>query len=505
MDGRPVNAQLGLDNLPGRVGKLANAMIYGIACDQQAVRLPLVAGALLASLETGKRCALLSQSDPGMFLRKARLAGLALDPHVRAGELTIFHLAGEAAKYIFRSGVESFLRELDQNFPGPGAFVVLDQADPLFMLSDPRASAEAAQIYLDWVGTHDHTVLAMFAPAAAAPRDYLTLRHIAENFGGFAVARATEGGALLEIRHWFGAEGASPRESFALRCQASGTLSLRSSPDEGDELPPVDSVIFVRGVMGGDASPWRSGQEAESIADAVDAARRNEAATLLLPFQGANDYELLCRAIVTVRAMARPSLRVVVRERRLRLRASQTLALMRLGASTIIPADLSDSAAKRMVDALYGTRFARPYDMDARQVDEETTALVRRAITSASSFCDAVECLLAAADDFDVESCLVRLEFSDSDPSAVVKIARRLGRDLVAFAERDCAWLYLFGCPRSMVPGMLERLFKAPVTDFCSSCATVHEPNRILTRLNELREELNQAPAAEQVSAPVLR
>jgi cellulose biosynthesis protein BcsE len=489
MESRSVSAQLGLESLPGRVDKLASGMIYGVACDQQALRLPLVAGALLASLAGGKRCALLSQADPGMFLRKARLAGLALEPHVGTGLLTIFHLDGEAAKHLFRTGIEGFLAELEQNFPGEGAFLVLDQADPLFMLSDPRASADAVRRHMDWAAAHDHTVLAMFAPAAAAPRDYFTLKQVAENFGGFAIARATEGGALLEVRHWFGAEGASPRESFILRCNASGTLGIHPGAYPDEELPPVDSVIFVREAMAGETPLWRSGQEVDSIADAVDAARRSEAATLLLPFQKQSDYELLCRAIVTVRAMARPSLRVVVRERRLRLRASQTLALMRLGVSSIVPADLSDSAAKRMVDTLHGTRFARPYEMDAQQVDAETSALTRRAVTSAGSFCDAVECLLAAADDFEIESCLVRLDFAAAEASAVVKIARRLGRDLVAFAHGDSAWLYVFGCPKSKVPTVLERLFKAPPGAMRASCATEHDPNRILAQLSQLRED----------------
>jgi hypothetical protein len=480
-------------------------MIYCMACDQQAVRLPIVAGALFASLQAGKKCALLTAASPGMFLRKARLAGFALEPRVKAGELTLFNMAGDTAKHLFRVGAESFLRELEQNFPDKAAFLVVDPADPLFMLSDPEASQEAAHQYLDWVSAHDHTLLAMFSPAPTAARDYLTLKHIAENFAGFAIARSTEGGAVLEMRHWFGAEGASPRESFALRAHASGELRVLSPSDHLDDLPPVESVIFVRAVVDHVAPNWRTWQESESIGDAVDAARRSEAATLVLPFEKPGDYEVLCRAIVTVRAMGRPSLRVVVRERQMRLRASQQLALMRLGASSIIPADLSDSATKRMVDSLYGTRFVRAYDMDAQQVDEETSGLLRRAVTSATSFCDAVERLLAASDDFDIDSCLVRLEFSGWDPSGVVNIARRLGRDLVAFAHRDTAWLFVFGCPKSMAPAMMKRLFTAGGAETCTRWSTEHDPERILMFLSELRDEAAAGATRAPASSPALR
>lgn len=494
-------ASLGLDHLPSRVGKLAPGMIYSMACDQQAVRLPLIAGALSASLQAGKKCALLTAYSPGMFLRKARLAGFALEAHVKAGELTLFHVDGEAAKHLFRLGPESFLRELEQNFPGNGCFLVFDSADALFVLSDPRASEEAGQRYLEWVGAHEHTLLAMFSPVATAARDYLTLRHIAENFAGFAVVKSVEGGAVLEIRHWFGAEGASPRESFVLRSQGSGTLRVGTALAENDDLPPVESVIFVRGVVDHFATTWHSWQEAESIADAVDAARRSEAATLLLPFEKPGDYEVLCRAIVTVRAMARSALRIVVRERQIRLRASQALPLMRLGATSIIPADVSDTATKRVIDSLYGTRFSRPYDMDAQQVDEEITGLLRRAVTSANSFCEVVERLLAASDDFDIDSCLVRLEFAGFDPSGVVSIARRLGRDLVAFAHRETAWLFVFGCPKSMAPTMLERLFRTGGAETCTKWSTEHDPERILMFLNDLREESRETQTGEQQAA----
>src|SRR3982751_5507285 len=76
--GKPGQARLGLGELPERIDRLAPRMVYGLACDQQAVRLPLIGNAILASARTGKRCALLAPSDPAVLLRKLRLAGFAL-------------------------------------------------------------------------------------------------------------------------------------------------------------------------------------------------------------------------------------------------------------------------------------------------------------------------------------------------------------------------------------------------------------------------------------------
>lgn len=479
------DSSLGVDNLPDRVSALAGGMIYSVACDQQAVRLPLIAGALTATINLGTACVLLTPSDGGMFLRKARLAGFSLDAAVRSRALALFQTPPDVGKAIFRMGVETFVQQLQFSIPSRGAFVAIDCADPLFMLSDPRASEEAAQQYLHWANSHQHTVLASFAPAAAAPRDYLTLRHIAENFAGFAVARPTDGGAVLEIRHWFGAHGANPRESFMLRSRQSGVLSVRSSASQDDELPPVDGVIYVSGAMDATPATRASWHEAESVADAVDAARRSEAATLILPFDRPSDYQMLCRAIVTVRAMRRPCLRVLVRERRVRLRAGQMLTLMRLGASAILPLDVSDAAVRRLVDSLRGTRFTRPYEMDAQQVDEETNGLLARQPETPKGFCEAVEGLLAAADGFDIETSLVRVRFPEGQMATGARSARRFGRDLVAFLQGDTAWFFFFGCPAGSIDKVLRRFFRSSVEGV--QCTTEQEPERILGLLADVR------------------
>jgi hypothetical protein len=474
--GGTAHANLGLADLPSRLGRLAEGMIYGLACDQQAVRLPILAGALAASLQSGKQCALFTPSDPKILLRKARLAGFALEPWLKEDRLAVFQTPGEAASHLFRAGVERFLAQLEKSFPQREAFLVFDQADSLFLLSDPRAGAEAAQRYVDWIGSRRHTLLALFTPAAHAAREFLTLRLVAENFGGFALARPSDGGPLLEIRHWFGAEGASPRESFVLRSAGNGALGARATAALRcpDQVAPVEHVICP--------------QDAAAIADALDAARCSEAATLVLPFERPGDHPVLCRAVGAVRALARPSLRVVVREYGIRLRASQALALLRLGASSIVPAGLPDSAAKRLVDTLQGTRFTRPYDTDIDEVEAETTNLLGGEVRSAAAFRDAVERLLAAADGFEIESCLVRLDIDHGRPSKALVLARRLGREFAALIQGSSLWLFLFGCPARVAPAVFKRMFIAPPADFCSSVSMQQEANRILLELRSLRD-----------------
>jgi len=483
----PAHARLGLAELPARIERLAPGMLYAIACAEQGVRVPLIAGALAASLRTGKACALVTPAAPSILLRKARLAGFTLSAPLKAGELTICQVAPEAPKHLFRLGVQSLIAQLERHIPAREALVVIDEADTLFLTADPRAAADAAARYTEWAGARGHSVLALFAPAAEAAREYLTLRRLGENFAGFALARAAAGGVLFEVRHWFGDEGPSARESFELRLPGAQARAPLAEPLRRFEeaLAPVDSVICVRGSVAAPVKSWQAWEEVDSIAQAVDAARRSEAGTLLLPFERPSDYEALARAVAEVRAMKRPSLRVVVRERALRLRNSQTLALMRLGTSSVIPAGVPEAAVKRMVDALHGTRFARPYDGDLVQVEEETIGLLAALSFNRTSFCEAVERLLAAADGYDIESCLVGLHNSRMEPWRMLVAARRRAREFVALAEGDAAWFYWYGCSADAALQVVKRI--SPL-DAGLRTQVYAEPQRILDALDRLRQ-----------------
>jgi len=478
----PAQARLGLAELPTRIDRLAAGMVYAVACAEQAIRVPLAAGALAASLRSGKTCALVTPATPSILLRKARLAGFALNAALKSGQLVICQLSAEAPKHLFRLGVASLLGQLERHIPARDALVLVDEADALFVIADQRAASEAAGRYTQWAAEREHTVLALFTPTPEAAREYLTLRRLAENFAGLALARATAGGTLFEVRHWFGAEGPSPREAFELALPGTHSPVERSRALD-EPLAPVDSVISVRGALASPVKSWQAWEEVESIAHALDTARRSEAATLLLPFERPSDYEALAAAVAEVRAMGRASLRVVVRERALRLRSSQTLALLRLGASSVIPAGVPDAAVKRMTDALRGTRFARPYDGDLRQVEDETVALLRPHSFNRRSFCEAVERLLAAADGYDVESSLAVMASATREPWRVLAAARRQAREFVALAEPERAWFFWYGCRSEALPQILKRIgVEAPYE--------VHgEPQAILAALERLRQE----------------
>jgi hypothetical protein len=317
-----------------------------------------------------------------------------------------------------------------------------------------------------------------------APREYLALRRAAENFAGFAVARASYGGGTLDVRHWFSLEGVSPRETFDLRLHGEAAVRVSGAPTAQDELPPVDTVVCVGNALAASSHGWRDWQEAASPEEGLQAMRRSAGATLVLPFRQPKDFAFISSTVAAVRAMGRPELHVVVRECGRRLRAGQSLVLMRRGLSAVIPPEVPDVGAKRMVDLLKGTRFERPYDTDPEPLADVVSPAVAG---TPALFCEAVEGWLAAADGFDFESCLVRIQAKGTDATRLLARAKKKSRDALWSTSGDCAWLFLLGCPRATLPGVMQRLLtgsaREPVPAWSAEC----RPERILAELDGLR------------------
>jgi hypothetical protein len=140
-----------------------------------------------------------------------------------------------------------------------------------------------------------------------------------------------------------------------------------------------------------------------------------------------------------------------------------------------------------MLDLLQGTRFARGYESELQQVEDEAAHFLGSAATGVPMFCEAVEGLLAAADGFDFESCLVRIAAEGADPAKLLSRARQAGRDMIGVARRDYALLYLFGCPQAALPAVMQRLLAGVAPRGQVKWSAEHEAGRILVELEALR------------------
>jgi cellulose biosynthesis protein BcsE len=458
------HARLGISKLPLRLSIMARGMVYAVAVDQQSVRIPLITRTVLQSLEAGLPCVLMSPFDSASLLKKGALTGVDLSPYIRTGQLKIFRQKQTTSKDLFQAGVGRLIDELGFfNLP-PRSLIVFDNADSAFCLADPAAAIDAANLYAQWAEAHEHTILAAFVPSAHQPRDYVTLRSVSENFGGFAIVKSVDEETVIDIRHWFGAQGAVPRSSYALQFSDNGQIEARPAVTAGRiSVDPSRETNVVSRKASEDfnatSGAWRI---AENYMDVIDLMRNSPGGTAVLHFDRAQNLKELAQAIATLRALARPQMRIVVRECGSRLRLAQTVALLRLGVSMVIPTEVTGPSARFMAESLKGSTFARSFESDVNAVLDDARSDANKTALTVAQFRRRVETLLSVSADFEIPHTLI--SFSTLTPQALKAAAaalRRSARDAV-FCEADASLeVFLFGCPPESGEMVLSRILGA--------------------------------------------
>jgi cellulose biosynthesis protein BcsE len=506
--GPVLHARLGISKLPLRLSIMARGMVYAIAVDQQSVRIPLVTRTVLQSLEAGLPCVLMSPFDSASLLKKGALAGVDLSAYLRTGQLKIFRQKQTATKDLFRAGVGRLIDELGFfNLP-PRSLVVFDNADSAFCLSDPAAAIDAANLYSQWAESHEHTILAAFVPSAHSPRDYVTLRSVSENFGGFGVVKTVDEETVLDVRHWFGAQGAVPRSSYALQFADSGQIEARPTVTAGriSVDPSRETNVVSRKAaedFNANSGAWRV---AENYLDVIDLMRNAPGGTAVLHFDRAQSLKELAQAVAALRALARPQMRIVVRECGARLRLAQTVALLRLGVSMVIPTEVTGASARFMAESLKGSTFARSFESDVANVLEDARSEPNKAVLSVTEFRRRVETLLNVSADFEIPHTLI--SFSTLTPQALKAAAaalRRSARDAV-FCEVDSALeVFLFGCPPESGEMVLSRILGVRFESLLVGWQRISGNREILAALSRIEPEDEFEAPNEPSSGQVIK
>lgn len=455
------NASLAIEGIPPRMNRLSPGMMYAIAIDQQALRIAMIAQTLFAALQTGMQATLVTSLESKMFLKKCGLVGVHLSRFVESGQLGLYRQRADGAAEVSPMSAKWSLNDLRQYKLPMASLVVLDSAEDRFCLSDSASAASLAAAYQEWVFENRHTVLALFVPRPQAQKEFGTLRSVAEHFGGFVVVRTTDEQALADVRHWFGALGATPRSSFSLAIDNQGQLRARPTAIVGRlTMDPADERQIATKIASAGFNIRNNRWElVESYIEAIDRSRQMEGGTVLLDFDDGSSIRELAQTVATIRSMGRSQIRVLVRECGARLRIAQTVALMRLGVSMVIPKEITGSGARLVAESMRGSLSARSYESNVDQVFLESQADSRVGFMGIAEFRLAVDRLVSISEEVDIPVTLIRFSMaSDQALRAASGALQRGARDTV-FTEYDgCVWALLFGCSAEHAQLVLSRL-----------------------------------------------
>jgi hypothetical protein len=482
---------LGLPGLDASIAVLAPGQVYGLIADAQTLRVPLLAQLLHETLAGGTRCTLILPGDPAAFISKARLAGFDLAWYEDNGDLELIRQRGDPLLPVFRGGPGPVLEMIDRSVDETRRLLVIEQAEPLLLLSDAEASWGVAEGLRAWAARRGTVVVATFTPATRPQREFLALRAVAEDFGGFAALREHEGGALLDLRHWFAEAGSATRGSVSLRLHATDGLTVSPAlalPSRGGDTGLAQVVAIERALE----DPLGAVRDASwfvvsSHAEAIEAARRLSAGTVVLGFDRSTPFRALCHTVASVRRVAAPWVAIIVRERGLRLRLAQQIALTRLGTSTVLPDGLDDIALAQAMRALSGTAFMRalPEDIEATIAAAGTALAPQLMVTRA--FRDMVSEVLCSSEGIDLPHTLLHVACDPAKAQQLGTLAlQRKIRDAAMSVDPSGLWIFLFGCPVSRANSVAVRVFGRNHPEIASGISTEGTTGDIARRLERL-------------------
>jgi hypothetical protein len=485
-----VRSCFGVRGLPTALATLAAGQVYAIEVESQALRVALLAQTLRDTLNGGGACTVVMPGDPAAFLAKARLCGADLGWFVQSERLNLVRQRADPALPVFRGGPATLLESIDRSVPEGRTLLILEQAEPLLFLADSGHAAEASEGLRRWAARRGIAVLATFAPTARPQREFLALRAAAEDFAGLVVVREHEGGARLDVRHWFADAGVSPRCSVTMRLGATGELSAEPPP----ALPSgvrddTGQVVCIETALDDPVGAVRdsSWSLVKGHADAIEAGRRMANGAIVLAFDRGTSLRSLCHTLVSLRRVAAPWVALVVRERGMRLRLAQQMALTRLGASTIVPDPSDDAALAVAIRALAGSAFMRPVpdDVEGTIAAAGTAAAPQLLVTRA--FRDMIAEVLSVSDAIDLPHSLVHLACDPAKAQQLGTLAlQRKIRDAALTVDPSGLWLFLFGCPASRASGVAERAFGRYYPEVSASITVAGTLGTIAQRVERL-------------------
>ncbi len=459
---------LAINGLPTELAELVPGMLYAIMVDAQAIRVAVVAQCLSASAHTACPSVLVTGHDPQAFVKKAQSFSPRLEKQLAKGSARILRFEADISRRLLRFGSAKLVEDLKAQEISPNSLVIIDQASKVLGLSDPATAAVTAQIFQSWAEKSKLAILFLVQSDQENPREYASLKTVSEHWAGLAVVKSSTTRTAISFKHWFGSHGITSGGRFLMGISTAGKLgvALGHGPSLNEASSTTISpsqeghglIATTQSLVGlGDLGPRL--QPCDDELELMDLARRTRAGTVLLHFSNRKQLDRLSKLVANLRSITSPEVRILVRECGAKLRKTESFALLQMGASFIVPKDVSPESTKILIEQLGSIALRRLHNPKAAEqlrllLQESTGRLL-----TAYEFRVRVTSLLDLSD-ARLPHTLVLLKTPSE--GLAKKIASLIGpriRD-VMFAESDgCLLAFLYGCSTEAGEIVMSRLF----------------------------------------------
>lgn len=341
----------------------------------------------------------------------------------------------------------------------------------------------------EWTKYHNCALL-VINPANNSDRQSSVLIGKYRSLFGLASLRYTSGTHLYDVAWWCNDRGVSAQQQLILE-HHDGHWQL-ANQEEASVQPRSDEKRVLSNVDVLEGAPalsehWTLFKTNEGM---FDEARTSQAATLIFALSQNNQIETIARQIHTLRRQRGSALKIIVRETRASLRATDERLLLRCGANMVIPWNAPLSRCLTLIESVQGQQFKRIVPEDISTLLSMTLPLKLRGFQPWTTFCEAVanmvnNTLLPP----DGKGVLVALR---PVPGIRVEQALTLCRpnragDIVTIGDNRLL-MFLSFCRVNDLDTALNHIFPLPTADIFSNRMVWFEDNQIAAELVLLRE-----------------
>ena len=497
----PRRVQLPIAFLPGQVGVLRRGQPALLLLGDDGTRQRLLRRLLETELADGQVTWLGADADA-----LGALGPLVVDA-ARSGRLRALAWTPGAAATLHARGDTFLLQELAACGLRRGELLVVDLLPPWLggraaPDTAPEATAEASAAVQQavaalqrWSAERDAAPVLALAPLRHRGQALLPLF---ERSPLPCMAQLQRHGEQVhfEVVRWSGGRAGTVQDlGFGLVESADGgwqadgsglALDTHALVTASDAERVITLADTLAGAPDGAPAHWQVCDSQDAL---VAACRYAVAATVLLPHRSADELPALLDTVRRLRAAHPHALKIVVREVGGQLRYNQELALVRLGANTVVYRNVSFSRLLQTLVELRNQTYAR------RVADEAAPDLLAqmkpdpvRGYLPLQAFCDAADRMLQRTEPLGLAHCLVQLPLLPQVAHLDALAACRIGRDGdIVSADAQSVWVFLFACRAPDVEPTLKRLFAVPLAELFHQLRMRPEPDAMRRALERLR------------------
>jgi len=225
------------------------------------------------------------------------------------------------------------------------------------------------------------------------------------------------------------------------------------------------------------------------------ATRDAVAATVVLAHDHGDVVAVLAQAIAQLRREHPHLLKIIVRETDAGLRRNGELALLRVGANSIVERDLGFSHVAQRVRELRDTAYTRTADNNATRALQNLAPDPVQGYLPPRDFSTAVERMLERTASADLEHSLVQMPLLPHIAHLDALLACRPRRDGdIITADQNGITLFLFGCVGDDVMDAIDALFTVPCSELAQHVEVESDPAGQQRALEQLRNGAETAP-----------